>query len=83
MGDLPWLAAQAMPTIIHYVGLKVFWPTQFFFTLTLQGDDFEGGTRVCAFATGGIIPKRLHGSRTSGFIHIADWYATFASLAGN
>ena len=34
------------------------------------------------FVGGGVIPDDLHGSSYDGFIHAADWYTTFASLAG-
>lgn len=49
---------------------------------------FEGGIRVNAFASGGylkaaapnMIGTTIDGA--DGMIHIADWYATFAGLAG-
>lgn len=44
--------------------------------------DFQGGTRVVSFASGGYLPASVRGTTQSGLIHIADWYATFASLAG-
>ena len=43
---------------------------------------FEGGVRSLAFANGGLIPDRMRGKSTQGFIHIADWYTTFCKLAG-
>ena len=43
---------------------------------------FEGGVRVNAFANGGLIPDKMRGKSTQGFIHIADWYTTFCKLAG-
>ena len=43
---------------------------------------FEGGVRALAFANGGLIPDNRRGKSTDGFIHIADWYATFTKLAG-
>eukprot|EP00039_Didymoeca_costata_P030023 m.27570 g.27570 ORF g.27570 m.27570 type:complete len:537 (-) comp7908_c0_seq1:65-1675(-) len=43
---------------------------------------FEGGIRVNAFVSGGLIPMNMRGTKTSEIIHIADWYHTFASLAG-
>jgi len=42
---------------------------------------FEGGIRVAAFISGGLIPSPLRGTVNNGMIHIADWYATFAGLA--
>merc|ERR1719199_984936 len=44
--------------------------------------DFEGGVRVAAFATGGVLPKAVRGKSVDGMISIADWYATFCALAG-
>mmetsp|Transcript_43826 Transcript_43826/g.103630 ORF Transcript_43826/g.103630 Transcript_43826/m.103630 type:complete len:536 (+) Transcript_43826:74-1681(+) len=44
--------------------------------------DFEGGLRVNAFASGGLIPASLAGTKYEGLISIADWYSTFAALAG-
>eukprot|EP00965_Chrysotila_dentata_P163633 5403236-Pleurochrysis_carterae.AAC.1 len=44
---------------------------------------FEGGIRVAAFVSGGLIPKAMRGTTISkGIIHIADWYTTFCRLAG-
>ena len=43
---------------------------------------FEGGVRVTAFTNGGLIPDKMRGKSTQGFIHIADWYTTFCKLAG-
>ena len=42
----------------------------------------EGGVRVNAFATGGLIPPAMRGTRSGAFIAIEDWYATFCALAG-
>ena len=43
---------------------------------------FEGGIRLNAFASGGFLPARVRGTRASGWMHLADWYATFCALAG-
>lgn len=43
---------------------------------------FEGGIRVAAFVSGGLVPQQLRGSVNNGMIHVADWYSTFAGLAG-
>eukprot|EP00037_Helgoeca_nana_P010113 m.88875 g.88875 ORF g.88875 m.88875 type:complete len:637 (-) comp20024_c0_seq1:254-2164(-) len=43
---------------------------------------WEGGTRVFAAATGGLIPPNLRGTSNQQLMHIADWYATFSTLAG-
>lgn len=44
--------------------------------------NFEGGIRVNAFASGGFLPPRVRGTKLEGMIHVADWYGTFATLAG-
>ena len=44
--------------------------------------DWQGGVRVNAFVSGGYLPMNMRGKKTDGYIHIADWYATFCSLAG-
>lgn len=45
-------------------------------------DPWEGGTRALAFLAGGALPTHLSGTNTSALVHIADWYPTFATLAG-
>ena len=47
-----------------------------------KGSYFEGGVRSLAFANGGLLPDKMRGSKSEGFIHIADWYTTFCKLAG-
>ena len=47
-----------------------------------KGTYFEGGVRALAFANGGLIPDKMRGTKSGGFIHIADWYTTFCKLAG-
>jgi arylsulfatase I/J len=45
--------------------------------------DFEGGTRVAAWVSGGALPTAVRGTtHTKGLMHIADWYATLSELAG-
>ena len=44
--------------------------------------DWQGGVRVNAFVSGGYLPEQMRGKKTEGYIHIADWYATFCALAG-
>jgi arylsulfatase A-like enzyme len=47
--------------------------------------EFEGGIRINAFVSGGIIPQEMRGKRLGddhGYMHISDWYNTFATLAG-
>jgi len=43
---------------------------------------WEGGTRVFAAASGGMIPATLRGTSNAELMHIADWYATMSYLAG-
>ena len=47
-----------------------------------KATDWQGGVRVNAFVSGGYLPENMRGQKTEGYIHIADWYATFCSLAG-
>lgn len=42
----------------------------------------EGGIRANAFVTGGFLPDNRRGVREEGFMTTADWYATYARLAG-
>ena len=44
--------------------------------------DWQGGVRVNAFASGGYLPNNMRGKKSDAYIHIADWYSTFSSLAG-
>ena len=44
--------------------------------------DWEGGVRVNAFVSGGFLPAAARGTKASGMLSIADWYSTFAGLAG-
>ena len=47
-----------------------------------KGSNWEGGTRVPAFVTGGVLPAAMAGKTSNGLIHICDWSATFLELAG-
>ena len=44
--------------------------------------DWQGGIRVNAFVSGGYLPEKMRGQKTEGYIHLADWYATFCAIAG-
>ena len=44
--------------------------------------DWQGGLRVNAFVSGGYLPEKMQGQKTTGKIHLADWYATFCAIAG-
>ena len=48
-----------------------------------KGTDFQGGVRVAAFVTGGLLPASVRGTTLSARqrIHVADWYSTFCFLA--
>jgi len=43
---------------------------------------WDGGMRVAAFVSGGVVPGRLRGTSSSLVMHIADWYPTLCNLAG-
>ena len=43
--------------------------------------DWEGGVRVNALVSGGLLPPHVRGTKVDTLCHIADWYATFAALA--
>jgi len=47
-----------------------------------KATDFEGGVRVASFIAGGYLPNEMRGRTLSGLMHICDWWATFAALAG-
>ena len=44
--------------------------------------DWQGGIRANGFVSGGYLPEKMRGQKIDGYIHIADWYATFCYLAG-
>ena len=43
---------------------------------------WQGGVRGLGFVAGGLVPRHLRGTTWDGAVHAADWYTTFASLAG-
>ena len=47
-----------------------------------KGTSYEGGIRVAAFVSGGLLPQQMRGRRTTSLMHLTDWYATFCGLAG-
>jgi len=47
-----------------------------------KATSFEGGMRVAAFVSGGLVPPRLRGTQSVVRLHIVDWYPTFCALAG-
>ncbi|KAK7231142.1 sulfuric ester hydrolase [Aureococcus anophagefferens] len=44
--------------------------------------DFQGGVRVAAFISGGLVPAGLRGTASAALVHVCDWMATFAALGG-
>ena len=62
---------------VHLGGGASSWP--------LRGgyyNNWEGGIRVSALLSGGILPSNVIGTKLSGFIHECDWFSTFCYLAG-
>ena len=47
-----------------------------------KGTHWDGGFRVTAFVSGGMLPVAMRGRSTDALIAIADWYATLCGLAG-
>ena len=47
-----------------------------------KGSNFEGGTRVMAFASGGLVPAARRGATEHGLMHAADALATVCGLLG-
>lgn len=45
-------------------------------------NNWEGGIRVNAFVSGGLLPEAVRGTRHTGLVALWDWYATFCALAG-
>jgi hypothetical protein len=44
--------------------------------------NWEGGVRAPGWVNGGFLPDTARGSKVEGYIHLADFYATFCGLAG-
>ena len=47
-----------------------------------KSSGFEGGVRTSAIIAGGVVPASARGMRRDGMVHLADFMATFAHLAG-
>lgn len=47
-----------------------------------KAGNFEGGIRVNGFASGGLVPAMMRGSKLSGLTTVWDWYATLAEAIG-
>ena len=43
---------------------------------------WEGGTRTPAILAGGYLPTNCHGKESHAFMHVSDWMATLAAVAG-
>lgn len=44
--------------------------------------NWQGGVRVNAFVSGGLVPIEMQGKKIDQLVHVCDWYATFCALAG-
>ena len=44
--------------------------------------DWQGGVLANAFISGGVVPASIRGTVHAGIFSIADWYTTFAEVAG-
>lgn len=44
--------------------------------------NWEGGIRVNAFVSGGLVPESVRGTKQTGLMAAWDWFATIAGLAG-
>eukprot|EP00051_Salpingoeca_urceolata_P024182 m.422334 g.422334 ORF g.422334 m.422334 type:complete len:561 (+) comp20199_c0_seq3:3-1685(+) len=44
--------------------------------------NWEGGIRAPGLVNGGFLPHQVRGTILGGYIHLADWYATFCALSG-
>merc|ERR1711939_409030 len=44
--------------------------------------NYEGGFRVPAVVSGGVVPRARRNTSYSGITHFADWLATFAAFTG-
>ena len=47
-----------------------------------KASNWEGGVRVAAFVSGGLVPAAMRGAKLDGYVHISDWFSTFCGLAG-
>lgn len=47
-----------------------------------KASQWQGGIRVNALVSGGLIPPRMRGTKLEGLACVWDFYATFAALAG-
>ena len=47
-----------------------------------KGSNFQGGVRVNAWASGGLIPATQRGRKETGLLAAWDFFATFCGLAG-
>lgn len=44
--------------------------------------NWEGGVRGVSFVSGGFLPESVRGTKLEEYVHVTDWYSTFAHLAG-
>jgi len=69
-------------SVVCIVGGPSYWGANNYPLRGTKGSDFQGGVRVAAFVSGGLLPTAVRGSILQENIHVTDWYATFCSLAG-
>ncbi len=62
----------------HFLPMGNNWPLR-----GMKTTFHEGGVRVPAFVFGGALPAEARSSSRDGYIHLSDWFATFAELAGS
>ena len=47
-----------------------------------KGTAYQGGVRTAGWVSGGLVPPPVRGTKYTGYVHVADWFATFAHVAG-
>ena len=78
-----WVSDNGGPTGVGDVGAKASSCAANNFPLRGgKGSAFQGGVRTAGFVGGGYVPPAVRGTSFDGYIHIADWFATFCNVAG-
>lgn len=77
-----WRVSLAQCAAPHTRSMLITPPFPLLFQRGGKMSNTEGGVRVNAFATGGIIPAAMRGTKSGAFVAIEDWYTTFCTLAG-
>jgi len=47
-----------------------------------KNSQWDGGIRVAAFVSGGVVPTHMRGKKLDALSAVWDWYATIAAVAG-